>query len=89
MFYLDRGGLAAAAPTALSACKNAYKRHGRSSRLRETRANLIYISFYNGFEALSVRIQPWPSGCHLGPPGSFLGPFLELLGSRLGPHEML
>jgi len=88
MFYLDRGGLPSAARPPSEACKNAYKRHGRSSRLRETRANLIYISFYNG-EALSVRIQPWPSGCHLGPPGSFLGPFLELLGSRLGPHEML
>ena len=85
MFYLDRGGLAVAAPTALSACKNAYKRHGRSSRLRETRANLIYISFYNGFEA-SIGQNPalalWmPPGTTWEFSGSLFGASWEPFGT--------
>ena len=35
MFYLDRGGLPWIAAECVVACKNAYKRHGRSSRLRQ------------------------------------------------------
>ena len=51
MFYLDRDGLPRDAVTSLRPCKNAYKRNALSSRLRQMRANLIYDSFYNEFEA--------------------------------------
>ena len=63
------------------ACKNADKRHGRSSRLRQMRANLRYVAFYNEFGYISMKNRENPSLGPLMPPRRSLG----ALGGLLGP----
>jgi len=71
--------------TGFKACKNADKRHGRSSRLRQMATCCIYDSFYNGFEAFSAA-----SAAKLRTPASKLranyGPQLVNYGLQLANY---
>ena len=76
--------------TGLKTCKNADKRHGRSSRLRQMVTCCIYDSFYNDFEGISWASDGKPQSNHglpLGKPRANHGQTTGLRKGRGRPQR--